>query len=98
MLTPKDYEDAFLVQSGCNASGIVRSLDIMMAKLWEEAHHREKGTDWINGHPLVTLYLAQLCHLNHVGWASVMKYQEAYIDCERGMRGEELKYNETPQG
>jgi hypothetical protein len=56
---------ALEVQNGCNLSGIVRALDETLRDvIWPAARADGKGTQWVNQHPIVTLYLDKLCDLN----------------------------------
>ena len=57
------YEMALLSQSACNLSGLVHSLAEAMELLWEEANEQGKGTDYVNSHPIVRLYMEQMSFL-----------------------------------
>lgn len=52
-----------LVQDACNLSGVVYSLDRDVSALWQLAHKTDRGTDWVNQHPIVVLYLDKLCDM-----------------------------------
>jgi len=56
MLSPKDYQDAITAQDGCNLSGIVYDFARILPKIWKEAHAAEKGTDYVNTHPICVLF------------------------------------------
>ena len=58
------YEDAILCQDACNASGLIKSLASHLDAIWEEARAQEKGTDYVNFHPVIRLFLEQLVFLN----------------------------------
>lgn len=76
------YDDALAVQSACNLSGVVKALAGHMEKVWEEAREKGEGTDWVNAHPVVILFVEQIYHLSR-GKA----YSEAYIECrEKAVR------------
>lgn len=82
-LTIRDYEDA-LAQNACNLSGLVKSLARVTDKIWEEARSKNKGTDYVNHHPIVRLYLEQLNFLNENNdqddsWSTSMSYCEDKI-------------------
>lgn len=51
-------------QDACNLSGVAHSLSRAVAAIWDEANKTGKGTDWVNTHPIVALYLSKLCDLN----------------------------------
>lgn len=58
-------QTALDVQDACNLSGVVRSFHtIVMEVLWPEARKLGKGTDWVNQHPIVSLFLDKLASLN----------------------------------
>jgi hypothetical protein len=76
MLEPKDYQDALMVQSACNLSGVVHSFSETLSKIWDEARETGKDTDWVNKHPICTLFAEQIAHL------AKGDYFEAYKVCE----------------
>jgi hypothetical protein len=58
-------QTALDVQDACNLSGVAKSLaGPIMDALWAEAGVKGKGTEWINQHPIVTLFIDKLAHLN----------------------------------
>jgi hypothetical protein len=57
-------QQALDVQDACNLSGVVHSFAKAMDVLWAEARERNKGTAWINQHPIVSLFLDKLASLN----------------------------------
>ena len=57
------YEMALLSQSACNLSGLVHSLAEAMELIWEEARNQGQGTDYVNTHPIVRLYVEQMTFL-----------------------------------
>ena len=59
----RDYEDALMVQSACNLSGVVHSFGEILSRLVKEAQKQGKGTDWINTHPICVLFAEQISHL-----------------------------------
>lgn len=63
-IPPKMASDALLAQSACNASALIHVLNGVITELWGISHQRCLGTDWVNQHPLVSMYLNQLTHLN----------------------------------
>lgn len=56
-------EDAMMVQSAVNGTAVMNSLFQAVKTLREK--YPAKGSDWYNQHPIVAMYLQQLCHLNH---------------------------------
>lgn len=57
------YEMALLSQSACNLSGLVHSLAYAVELIWEEARAQGQGTDYVNSHPIVRLYVEQMTFL-----------------------------------
>ena len=67
------------VQNACNLSGVVRSFADITATLWDEAHRQEKGTDWVNTHPVVILFMSKLCSLSRYTCGSESdNFRQAY--------------------
>lgn len=61
---PKNLaEDAMMVQNAVNGTAVMNSLLRAIKELREK--FPSKGGDWYNQHPIVAMYLNQLCHLNH---------------------------------
>jgi hypothetical protein len=49
----------------CNLSGVLASFkEIVHDVLWPEARRLGKGTEWVNQHPICTLFLSKLASLN----------------------------------
>jgi hypothetical protein len=59
----REYETALLSQSACNLSGLVHHLSKAMELIWEEAGEQAQGTDYVNSHPIVRLYVEQMSFL-----------------------------------
>ena len=58
-------QTALDIQTAINLSGVLHSLDeIVTNVLWPEARKLGKGTDWVNTHCIVTLFLFKLMALN----------------------------------
>ena len=51
------------VQNACNLSGVVRSFAEVTHVLWLEASKLEKGTDWVNQHPISVLFADKIASL-----------------------------------
>ena len=73
--------EALLTQGACNAGGLVHSLHRAVERLQEEMHTEGRGTEWLNRHPVLVLYVTQLAHLS--GSASDERWREAVEACER---------------
>jgi hypothetical protein len=59
------YDAALLAQTACNLSGLVHSPSrVINEHIWPEARRLGKGTDWVNKHPIVRMYLEQMVYLS----------------------------------
>ena len=56
--------EAWRAQDACNASGVARSMVRATETLWHLARAGGHGTEWVNRHPVMTLYLSKLASLN----------------------------------
>lgn len=85
-------QSAILCQDACNLSGVLASFhNVVMNVLWPEAHRINKGTAFINSHPICTLFLDKLASLNRSQCLcsdSMKSYYSAYAEVERLARGE----------
>jgi hypothetical protein len=57
------YEMALFSQGACNLSGLAYSLAEAMELIWQEAREQGQGTDYVNSHPIVRLYMEQMSFL-----------------------------------
>ncbi len=74
-------------QDACNLSGVLASFkEIVHETLWPEARRIGKGTEWVNQHPICTLFLSKLGSLNR-GYFEC-DYPHASDVCEKFARGE----------
>jgi len=64
MIDKAIWQTALDVQNACNASGVIKSLAHAVDAIWKEAHGTGQGTDFVNKHPIIVLYLEQLAHLS----------------------------------
>ncbi len=75
------------VQNACNLSGVLASFkEIVHEVIWPEAHRLGKGTEWVNTHPVCSLFLDKLASLNHLQCLcseSLRHYHDAYIEVEK---------------
>jgi hypothetical protein len=51
-------------QDACNLSGVVHVCPRIVTAVWDEATKQEKGTDWVNTHPVVLMMVSKLCDLS----------------------------------
>lgn len=78
----RDYEDALMVQSACNLSGVVHSFNEILTRLVKEAQERGKDTDWINTHPICVLFAEQISHLTKSDYSEAYKTCTEWKSCE----------------
>lgn len=78
-LTPKDYKLAITVQDACNLSGVVHSLAELLPRIREEPDCT--GTDFVNSHPLVVMYVNKLSALSNA--EEELVFGTAYAECKK---------------
>lgn len=80
-------------QDACNLSGVLNSFaTIVHDVIWPEARRLERGTAFVNEHPIVVLFLDKLSSLarcQHLGAPRVM---EAFAACEKLAKGEDIEW------
>jgi hypothetical protein len=59
------YREALQVQDASNLSGVVKSLATAMDCIWAEARDVGEGTEYVNTHPVVRLFVSKLMSLAH---------------------------------
>lgn len=87
MSIKEEYQFALDSQMACNSSGLIKHLAGALDHIWEEARAKGQGTDYVNKHPIVVLYLEQLCHLSGVT-LSHPAYDMSYNICKEEAEGE----------
>ena len=90
ILTQQDYKDALSSQNACNLSGLAHSLAALTSRIWDEANRRNQGTEWVDRHPLIRLYLEQMVFLNCGAMIDGDSYRSASAFCRR-MAGEKVE-------
>ena len=84
-------QTALDVQDACNLSGVLASFkEIVHEVLWPEARRLGHGTEWVNQHPIVTLFLSKLGSLNR-GYYEC-DYLHASDACEALARNEKVEF------
>lgn len=81
------YQDALDVQDACTLSGVVKSLAGHMDAIWAEVRAEGKGTDEVNSHPVVIMFLAQMLHLATRESISPDAYFKADAICRQKVQG-----------
>lgn len=81
-------QDALDVQNACNLSGVVYSLATCVGDLWEEARRLKKGTDWVNQHPIVQMYVDKLSSLTGLHNVLGKAYCDMFDLVEQMAKGE----------
>ena len=78
MTTKELAAEALIVQNACNLSGVAHTFSRVMSDLWELARAEEKGTDWVNTHPIAIVWVDKMQSLTGGGYeASVYNILEA---------------------
>lgn len=91
MTTPKQTvkqaaQAALDVQNASNLSGVARSFAMVTETLWDEARRQNKGTDFVNQHPIAQLFIdkmASLARIQGIDANSVTVFSKAYDECGR---------------
>jgi hypothetical protein len=96
-MNTKIYANALLSQNACNLSGILKSLARDIDDIWQEARDLGQGTDYVNQHPVIRLYLEQLVHLNKANMDSFDQYHKASEVCRKRSEGFDCLWIENPQ-
>jgi len=66
-------------QDACNLSGVLASFkEIVHEVIWPEARRLGKGTEFVNTHPIVVLFLSKLVDLN-----GNQDFSQAYDEVKR---------------
>ena len=94
--TVRDYQDSLYSQNACNASGLIHSLEDVLAKIWQDSSDVNGGTGWVNKHPIIRLYVEAILGIGG-GYGDTDSYHTAYqlvndvIDGKRNPTTLELK-------
>jgi hypothetical protein len=75
-------KNALQVQDACNLSGVVKSFAKDFDAIWNEAREQNKGTDYVNTHPICRLYLEQIAYLVCGGNLDFDSYDVATKYCQ----------------
>lgn len=89
------YERALQTMQACNLSGLAHDLSEAVSQIWEEAQERGEGTDYVNTHPVVRLYVDQMCLLAFPKDSQLRRIDEvmdAIVKCQA-----EAKVSNPPQ-
>lgn len=81
-------QDAITCQDACNLSGVARSLVEALDAIWEQARAQGKGTDYVNTHPIVSLFLHKLTDLNRL---DSREYSEVFRAVKQITEGRETQ-------
>lgn len=84
-ITSESYQVALDVQGACNLSGIVRAWIVEIDKLNAYARENNKGTEFVNAHPINKLFankVADLCRA-----VTFTEYLAAYDECKQRAKG-----------
>jgi hypothetical protein len=79
-------QTAIDVQNAVNLSGVTHAFSQAVSAIWDEARRQNKGTEFVNTHPIVTLFLSKLTDLNRQA-----PYFPACDEVERIAKGEAVR-------
>lgn len=76
--------NALLVQSACNLTAVSKAFAEAMLVLSRESTRLGLGSEWVNSHPITTLFVSQIAHLSgaHEG-VKFIDYSHAFEACEK---------------
>ena len=81
----KDYQEAVDSQTATSVSALVSRLAEILERIWEDARELNGGTDFVNEHPIVRLYVEQLAVLCGGGRPkNPGTWVDAWEACKRG--------------
>ena len=77
------YQNALDSQNAPNLGALVKTLATDIDEIWKEAREQGLGTDYVNEHPVIRLYLEQMVFLNKSGSITDGQntYSKAYMSC-----------------
>jgi len=80
---PNVYAEALRAQDACNLSGVVHSLSQHLTEsIWPEVRAKNGGTDDVNSHPAVILFVNQILYLSTGQCVDIDVYKKAYDICQ----------------
>jgi len=82
-------QQALDIQDACNLSGVAFAFARAMQAVCDAG--RDKGTEWKNSHPVVTLHLLKMEELNGCGSTLHSSYDEAETQCRLLAEAEEVQ-------
>ncbi len=66
MIPVSRWQEALDIQDASNLSGLVHSFPQILDDIWTEAREKGLGTEFVNTHPLVILWLDKLNSLARI--------------------------------
>lgn len=78
-LNKDDYRQVLFAQDACSLFGVVHSLNEVIPLIREEPDCT--GTDFVNNHPIVVMYVGKLLSLSNADDA--LKFVVAYDLCQK---------------
>lgn len=89
-MTYKDAAQTALDAHGAvNLSGVVLDFARVVRALWGEANLRGRGTEWVNTHPIVVLFVSKLASLSGYEQGDTAQYLEAHETSRKILLGED---------
>lgn len=59
-LTKNDWQNALYTEGACNSSGLINSLAEVLPRVRADVYALGGGTDEVNAHPIVQMYIIQI--------------------------------------
>lgn len=72
-------QKAIDVQDACNLSGVLHTFTKVITMLWKHARLQNEGTDWVNQHAIVIVFLDKLNSLAGIQQFDCDKVRDAFI-------------------
>jgi len=82
-------KQSLIVQDACNLSGVILSMDGARQIILNNGGGREKGTHWLNYHPIMQMYASKIHDLTGMGLSDSKAFQKAYDLVTRMAAGED---------
>ena len=75
------------IQNACNMGGVARTFHEAVQAVWDEAHRRQEGTDWVNQHPLIRMFIDKMNDLSGRIDHDTSQYRNDWHICEEIVKG-----------
>ena len=76
------------LQNACNLSGVIIAMTLARGVILNHGG-REKGTEWLCGHPIMRMYASKIHDLTRMGLSDSEQFGMAYERCQKLAAGED---------